>query len=453
MRNRSGWCGVKALSGVVRMSDRRVGTAQRLIAGAAIAVLVAACGTGDPGSAPADAVELRAAGVEREAPLADAPVDATIEGVTAFGYDLYRVSADPASNTVVSPVSIAYAFAMARAGARGETADQIDDVLYLPTDGVHAAFNAITRELVTAAGPPTPASPRATRTPGESTPPVLSIANGLFVQESARLQEEFLRILASQYGAGARAVDFISPEATEIINAWVRDQTADRIKKLFDQLDPATKVVLANAVYFKADWALPFAEHPTTTEPFTRADGSTVRAPMMHLQGDLRYATGDSWQAVELPYADSNLAMWVLVPTGQTPPGELLAPDTFTDVATRLGPGRVDLSMPRWDFATNLDLIPPLQELGMNVPFGAGADFSGMLPGVWIGQAVHRANITVDEWGTEAAAVTGLAFVVSGPPPPDVTIRADHPFAFAIVDTQTGAPLFIGHVADPTDGA
>jgi serpin B len=219
---------------------------------------------------------------------------------------------------------------------------------------------------------------------------------------------------------------------------------------LFDELDPETKVVLGNAVYFKADWAFPFAEHPTRTESFTRADGSTIRAPMMRQEADLRYATGDSWQAVELPYAGSNLAMWVLVPTEQATPGELLAPDTFTDVAARLHPGRVDLSMPRWDFATDLDLIPPLHELGMEVPFDQRADFSAMLPGVWIDQAVHRANVTVDDWGTEAAAVTGLAFAGSLPPSPDVTIRADHPFAFAIVDTNNGTPLFIGHVADPT---
>jgi serpin B len=246
-------------------------------------------------------------------------------------------------------------------------------------------------------------------------------------------------------------VDFRSPEAIEIIDAWVREQTADRIKKLFDELDPDTKVVLANAVYFKADWALPFAEHPTTTASFTRADGSTVRAPMMRQEGDLRYATSDRWQAVELPYAASGIAMWVLVPTDETTPAELLAPDTFADVATGLAAGRVDLSMPRWDFATDLDLIPPLRDLGMEAPFEQRADFSGMLPGVWIDQAVHRANITVDEWGTEAAAVTGLGFGESAPPPPDVTIRADHPFAFAIVDTNTRTPLFIGHVADPTD--
>jgi serpin B len=425
------------MNGVVGMGRRDVGNVQRILAGAMITVLVAACGTGDPGSVPGEASVLRAAGVDREPPPADAPVDATVQGMTAFGYDLYRSTAEPASNTVISPLSIACAFAMARVGAGGETADQIDAGLRYPPDGVHAAFNAITRELVTESGPPPRTSPAAVRTPGESAPPVLSMTNGLFVQEGKRLQDEFLRILASQYGAGAQAVDFTSPEAIEIIDAWVREQTADRIKKLFDELGPETRVVLANAVYFKADWALPFAEYPTTTASFTRADGSTGRAPMMRQEGDLRYATGDTWQAVELPYAASGIAMWVLVPTGQTTPAELLAPDTFAGVATGLVLGRVDLSMPRWDFATDLDLIPPLQELGMEVPFGAGADFSGMLPGVWIDQAVHRANITVDEWGTEAAAVTGLGFAVSAPPPPDVTIRADHPFAFAIVDTNT----------------
>jgi serpin B len=172
---------------------------------------------------------------------------------------------------------------------------------------------------------------------------------------------------------------------------------------------------------------------------------------MMRQEGDLRYATADTWQAVELPYADSNLAMWVLVPTDQTTPAELLAPERSP--TWRLGWPRAGwtcrcpagTSPPTWTS------FRPLQELGMEVPFDQGADFSGMLLGVWLDQAVHRANITVDEWGTEAAALTGLAFPSSLPPPSDVTIRADRPFAFAIVDTNTGTPLFIGHVADPTD--
>ena len=388
-----------------------IGAVRGLLAGAVIVSLVAACGTAGSNGAPSQTAELRAAGVQREAPPADAPVDATVAGMTAFGYDLFQASAEPDGNFVISPLSIAYAFAMARAGARGETADQIDEVLRFPRDDVHAAFNAITGELVTASSPPS-RSPSVTKTPGQSVPPVLSIANAMFVQAGVAVEDEFLRILASQYGTGAQAVDFTSPAAIEAIDAWVREQTAERIKKLFDELPPETKAVLANAVYFKGDWALPFAEFPTTTEPFTRQDDDVVQAPMMRQENNLRFATSEMWQAVELPYADSDLAMWVLVPTGRRSPAELLAPDVLSDVATGLAPGRVDLSLPRWDFATDLDLMPPLQDLGMDVPFSPGAaDFSGMLPDVWIGQAVHRANITVDEWGTEAAAVTGISFV------------------------------------------
>ena len=127
-RNRYGRRGVQAVSEVVRMRRRGVGTVERILAGAVIAVLVAACGTGDSGSPPGDASRMQAAGIDRETPLADDPVEAAVAGMTAFGYDFYRVSSEPESNTVVSPLSIATAFAMARVGARSETADQIDDV-------------------------------------------------------------------------------------------------------------------------------------------------------------------------------------------------------------------------------------------------------------------------------------------------------------------------------------
>jgi serine protease inhibitor len=385
-----------------------VGQMQLLLVAAVVVAAVAACGTASPDAAPRKASELTAAGVHREEPPADALADATLAGMKAFGYDLFRASAEPTGNFVISPLSVAYAFAMARAGARGDTADQIDEVLRFPKDDVHAAFNAITSRLVTAPSLAPRSSPSVTKTPGQSVPPVLSIANAMFVQEGQAVRDEFLRILASQYGAGVQAVDFTSPTAIEVTDAWVREQTADRIKNLFDDLGPDTRSVLANAVYFIGDWALPFAEDFTTTQPFRRADGGTVEAPMMRQENDLRFATGEGWQAVELPYAESDLAMWVLVPAGHTMPAELLAPDVLADVATGLALGRVDLALPRWDFATNLDLEPSLQDLGMDLPFNPSADFSGMIPGVWIDQAVHRANITVDEWGTEAAAATGI---------------------------------------------
>ncbi len=405
-------------------------------------LLLVACGVAGPDGG---AGMLRAQGVSRELPR-DAPVEQTVDGLTEFGSDLYGVAADPAKNIVISPLSIGYAFGMARAGAGGQTASQLDQVFGFPA-GTHTAFNGIDRQIVTAGTPPPRRPPGATRAPAEPpAPPVVKIANGLFVQDGLPVVDGFLETLASQYGAGAWIVDFPSGQGAERINAWVRERTAQRITKLFDQLSPDTRLVLANAVYLKADWQTPFAKNPTTDATFTRADGAKISVPMMHQKESLRYASGHGWQAVELPYAASELAMRVIVPQGTHTPAEVLSPETLTQVEAGLRAEQVELLLPRWDFATNLNLLPALNTLGLT----ALDDFSGISElGLGLDQAVHRANITVDEWGTEAAAVTGLAFTVSLPPPPQFVVRADRPFAFAIVHRPTGAPLFIGHVADP----
>jgi serpin B len=369
-----------------------------------------------------------------------------VRGLTAFGHALYTVTADPATNTVISPLSIGYAFAMARAGAGEQAAGQLDQVFGFPA-GVHAAFNDLDRQIVTSGGPPPRLPPHATRKPDEPpAPPVVAIANGLFVQNGLPVREDFLRVLAAEYGAGARVVDFPSGQAASQVNDWVREQTAQRITKLFDQLDPETQLVLANAVYLKADWQSPFSTDPTSDARFTRADGTTTTVPMMHQQSSLRYASGPGWQAVELPYADSELAMLVIVPQDLRTPAELLSPQMLEQARAGLRARQVDLFLPRWDFATDLSLLPALSKLGLTA-VNDFAGISGTAPE--LGQAVHRANITVDEWGTEAAAVTGLAFIVSAPADRPVVVRADRPFTFTIVHRPTGAPLFIGHVADP----
>ncbi|MET8139433.1 serpin family protein [Sphaerisporangium sp. NPDC005288] len=411
---------------------------------AALAALAAAgCGGGDTRV-------LTASGVGRETPADDAPVAEVVRGVTAFGHALHAAAADAARNAVLSPLSIAFAFAMARAGAAGPAATVLDRVFGFPATGPHTAFNALTRRIVTVQGPPPPPDRRAERDAREqSAGPVAGIANGLFAQEGLPVRQEFLRVLAAQYGAGVRTVDF-GGDAAGAINAWVDEQTAGRITKLFDRLDPATRVVIANAVYLKADWEHPFAESPPEQgAAFTRADGSIVRADLMRLRTSLRYAEGTGWQAVELPYVKSELAMWVLVPRRGGSPADLLAPGTLGQVATGLRPRAVDLALPEWDFGTGLDLEAPLRRVGLGAVFDGG-DFSGIAEGAFLGQAIHRADISVDKWGTEAAAVTGLAFPTAGLAEQPIEVRADHPFAFAIVHRPTTAPLFIGHVADPT---
>ena len=378
---------------------------------------------------------------------------ALVNGIAAFGHDLYAQAAGGGGNVVYSPLSIAVALSMARAGAGGTTASQIDSVMHFPAAERDAAMNALTQALATRDTAPPVASPVASRSAGAPPEdPILTIANGLFVEQGQPIGAPFLQTLAADYGTGVQSVDFRSPSATAQINAWVRTQTAQRIQQLFDSIDPSTLVVLANAVYLKADWAIPFAEDPTSNAPFTKAGGGQIMVPTMHQSGTLGYAAGDGWQAVSIPYAGGTLAMWVIVPTGSATLDSLLAPATMSSIAAGLKPTDLALSLPRWKSTTILNLDTALQHLGMTAPFSPTADFSGIYPGLYIGQAVHRATITVDEWGTEAAAVTGLAFPASSRMAPTITVNADHPFAYAIVNVPTGAVVFEGSVADPTAG-
>lgn len=392
-------------------------------------------GPRDPGLPPVDVAEV----------AGDPATAATARAMTDFGYRLYRAAAVAGENTVLSPLSITTAFGMARAAAAGPTAAELDKVFGFPAEGPHAALNKLIRSIDNTPGAPPTSQRGKSRSAGQPlAPPAVNIANGLFVQQGLALRDAFLGTLGSQYGAQARRVDFRS-DATKVIDAWAHEQTAGRIERVFDQLDPQTVAVLANAVYLKADWKLPFGEHATADEAFTRADGGTVRVPMMHQHAPLRYATGDGWQAVELPYAGDSLAMWILVPAKGSPPTELLAPATLAAVAGGLRSGPVDLAMPRWDFSAGFDLVTQLEKLGLH----PGGDLSGLADGATLSQAIHRATITVDEWGTEAAAVTATAAATAGIAGQSLTVRADHPFAFAIMHTPTSTPLFLGQVANP----
>ncbi len=393
---------------------------------AAAALVVAAATT-------AASLSIGSHGDSRVTPPADAPVQATVAGITKFATDFYAAVAEPGVNSVFSPLSVAEMFAMIRAGAAGETAAQLDEAFGYPA-GVAGAFNALTRGVVSS----DPA-------PGK---PVVSIADGLFVQDGYALAEPFLRTLADHYGADAQPLDFASDSAgaVDAINDWANEHTAGRIPEILSELGPLTRLVVTNAVYLKSRWKDRFDD----ARPGNfLVGGRATQVPMMHRVAPSGYSSGDGWQAVELPYVGDRLAMRVLVPTGEKTPADLLTP-AILKAAAKTRPYEVDLTMPRWDFGTELNLRALLPKLGIKDVFDpARADLSGIAgEDLVVDQAVHKANITVDEVGTEAAAVSGATFVeVSAPATAEVTV--DRPFAYVIVDTKTDAPLFLGHVADP----
>jgi serine protease inhibitor len=399
---------------------------------------MAACGGSDTVTEQA-LPRLVSSDVERSDPApTPSAVDAAI-GMQAFAHRLLSEHPDlmGGPNAVVSPASIGTAFAMLRAGAEGETAEQIDEVFGFPAAELGPAYNYLTDQWAPSDG---------------EGAPELSVANSLFVQNGFALRQRFLDGLARDFGAGVRTVDFAG-DAADVINAWVKEQTRDRIDKLFEELPPQTKLVLANAIYLKAKWVTPFLSESTRDAAFRRASGGPVQVPFMHQTASLEYARGAGWSAVRLPYKGDELSMWVLLPDGSEDPVSLLDPDLLAEATRSATSKRVELALPKWDFQTDAPLTEVLPAMGMPRAFSDAAQFYGIATtGLKIDQVMHRADITVDEKGTEAAAVTGIAMVESAVPiDTTVAFDADHPFAFVVLHDATRAPLFEGVVGDPSE--
>ncbi|MCW2524247.1 MAG: serine (or cysteine) proteinase inhibitor, clade (ovalbumin), er [Frankiales bacterium] len=427
-----------------------------LIAGLALAGLpaLASCGSG-----PAKGAATR--------PLAPPTTRATVAldsvsdwpdvvaGIRHFGSTLYRTNAVVTENFTISPFSIAVAFGMIRVGSRGSTGSAIDAAFGFPrgtaaSGAVHPALNALTAHLVTNA--PVGTEPAPSSTNGLMPAPIVAIANGLFLAQrfAPSVQQDFLQILAQQYGADPVALDFADRSATATINAWVARQTKNRIRTLFDALDANTLLVLANAVYLKADWEFQFDPGATEQGPFHGPSG-LVDVALMNQSIRCAYTAGAGWQRVVIPYAGGQLTMRIVVPAQPAATVAALLPAmtaALPPMTSAADDTNVELTLPKWDTASDLDLMSALPKAGLTVPFSAQADFSGIAPGLVISQAVHRANITVDELGTEAAAVTGVSIAASATSR-NAVVRADRPFAWAIVHEPTGTPLFAGHVVNP----
>ena len=370
--------------------------------------------------------------------------------IDAFGFDFYKGGLASSGNAVFSPASIVLALSMAQAGARGETAAQMDAVLHsVAGTGAGNGINSLDQALAGLSG----TFKDYNGTEHELT---LRIANAPFAQLGLQLQEPFLDALASKYGAGLRLVDFQNDPAgaCKAIDGWVGDQTQGRIPKLLDSLDPLTRLVLVNAIYLKAPWQMPFDETATKDAPFTRRDGSQVSVPTMSLSlTEGGYASGSGWQALQLPYAGGSLAMTIVVPDDLPAFEASLDAARFSEIESAIKPTWVDLTLPRFKIETKSDLSSALAGMGMPLAFDPNrADFSGITTQepLYVSTVVHQANISVDEKGTEASAATAVMIAAGMAPGQQVTLHIDRPFIFAVRDTKTGAILFLGRVVDPS---
>jgi len=373
-----------------------------------------------------------------------------VEGNSAFAFDLYQELKDEEGNLFYSPYSISLALAMTYGGARSETEEQMANALRfsLSQNQLHPAFNALALEL----------DSRGEGAEGKDDEGFrLNVVNAIWGQLDYEFLNDFLDLLAVNYGAGLRVLDFIgaTEESRVTINDWVSDQTEGRIEDLIPAglISPLTRLVLTNAIYFNAAWEYPFEEDMTEDGIFHLLDGGEVTVPMMRQTESFGYAEGDGYQAVELPYDGGELSMVILLPAS----GQFEAFEETLDAAQvdgiigSLEHRQVSLTMPKFEFDSSFSLRDTLSAMGMPVAFSMSADFSGMTvnPELFIAEVVHKAFVSVDEAGTEAAAATAVVMVPIAMPPEPAEVTIDRPFIFLIRDIETGAILFVGRTLDP----
>jgi serpin B len=419
----------------------------------ALTVLVAACGDDAP-SAAGDG--LAVSELSREASSAPAEDVAAISAAEqAFAARLYQTLAAGDGNVVVSPLSIHLALAMALGGAEGDTAAEMAaalEVAGFDPAALHAALNSLDTALESRNRTDPPIDDREQKVQ-------LSVVNSLWGQEGFAFVEEYLDLLARNYGAGIRLVDFreAAEEARVAINTWVAEETNDRITDLIPQgaIDELTRLVLVNAVYLDATWAHPFDPEATFDAPFFRLDGTEVSVATMHAyQMTSQYAAGDGWQAIDLPYTGEELSMVIVVPdSGRFAEVEAkISAGLLGEVRTALDTAIVDLSLPKFEMRNQLSLVDALRSLGIDQAFDPDtADFTGISTEeqLYVSDVIHEAFIAVDEAGTEAAAATAVIIGTTSLPTDIVSLEIDRPFLFFLQDRTTGAILFLGRVVDP----
>lgn len=473
-----------------------------------------------------------------------------VEASSVFAVDCYRqlVGEKPDENHFFSPYSIMTALMIAGEGARGQTAAEFGTTLRFPkslkqgdprlpwdTTELHAAQSALFRQLNPDANSSEQVKLQEEAEQLETTldslqaemtkarqarewktaeqlrdkeeelieqldttrnridTMTLRTANALWREQSFPVHDDWQQLVQATYGADViQTADFKNQPGIECerINRWVELQTEERIKDLFREgaLNELTRVVIANAIYFKADWAKPFPVD-TRPAPFTLSNGSSVEAPLMVNYSDpsVRYGAfnadgslfptpervpsdGSSessyypddagFSVIEKLYRGGRISMVVIAPNDANGLAALQARLTSANLGAWIGAlveREANVHLPKFELNTRYGLKDSLVAMGMSTAFDpANADFSGITSAenVSIDAVIHQAFISVDENGTEAAAATGLLSCTASAPPATIpfvpTFRADQPFIYLIREQDSGAILFLGRVVNPT---
>lgn len=370
--------------------------------------------------------------------------DYTMIGDLGAGLMQYA-AAQEAENPVLSPLSAYLCLAMLMPGANENTKAEFEKILGADWDYVSALAADIAAQLEKTGG---------------STK--LDLANSIWTDDDkAVIEEEWLKTVKAYFGPDIYSADLPSSEALKAINKWVNDKTNGMIPKLHDDnYDKDTIMVLLNALYMKADWAHKFEGNYTNDREFTKSDGSAVTVPFMNMfEAYESYIKTEDAEGIMLPYDDGRLAFIALKPAdgdARKYAAGLTGAKLKEAIAAAKADTFVTVNMPKFDTEYSVYLTDALKAMGMTDAFDPDlADLTGAGRGVdgplYISYVFQKVKVDVNEEGTEAAAVTEIATAEGCALPADepIVLTFDKPFVYAIVDTETGVPLFAGVMENP----
>jgi serpin B len=368
---------------------------------------------------------------------------AAAAAVNAFGLKLLGDMAAhrPRENVFISPLSVFVALTMTETGAAGNTQSAIRHALAVPDnlseDALHQSASAMVESLKQAKGVE------------------LSIANALWSDIKLPLSADFIEKCHKLYAAQASTLDFSRPQAADTINDWVSKQTHGKIPTIVSPANVrASNAIITNAVYFNGRWEYQFPKSGTNDEIFYLNDGGKKKVPMMHRSYiEEAYRSGDGYEAAALPYENSTMRLYAILPKAGTTPDQALAHVSLDKLRFPAEHNELDLKLPRFTLDFDAGLREPLVRMGMEVAFSPQAEFAPMgSPKFFIGEVLHKTRLEVDEEGTVAAAATSVMMAATAIRPPErkkYTLVFDRPFALLLCDEQTGAILFAGVIYDP----
>ena len=391
-------------------------------------MLLLSCQSDDPTPTPNE---------RKDIPLSRSELEMTNLG-NKFAFEFFKVvtANEEKENVFISPLSASIALSMTTNGAEDSTLEEMKTTLGFKDyslDEMNTYYNKLVSGLLAADNTTT-----------------LGIANSIWIKEGFKVKQPFVDINKDMYDAEVRNLDFNNPKAVDIINQWCSDKTNKRITDILEYISQDARLYLINALYFKGTWVSKFDKKNTVSEDFTTISGQKNKVDMMHQECTTPYVVDEGLQIAELPYGNEAFSMVILLPEENQSMDDVmnqLTPDNWSKWMGRLNSRNIDIKLPRFKFEYSRELIDDLKKLGMNAPFGGGANFSKMSDAdLYIGLVKQNTFVEVNEEGTEAAAVTivGMYESSAGPDPQKIYFHVNRPFVYVIKEKSTGAILFMG---------